>query len=105
MNNPECEGRLNTLGHFNEDTTNVSLPITFWQCYLGLDDPIEDAHRRLQIMTDAVEKAHQLADPDPATLKVFNAPEFFFRGKEGAYLFDAYEGVPLEREESCTEGM
>jgi hypothetical protein len=32
-------------------------------------------------MTRALEKAHEAADPDKKTLKIFVAPEFFWRGK------------------------
>ena len=105
-NNPECEGRLRTLGHFDEDLEDVpdALPITFWQCYLGLDDPVEDALRRVEIMADAVERAHTLSDRNDKTLKVFNAPEFFFRGQEGAYVFDYNEPNAGSRGDSCTAG-
>ena len=98
------KGRLRTLGHFDEDIDQVKRPIMFWDCYLGLEDPIEDALRRVDVMTDAVEKALELSDPDPNTLKVFNAPEFFFRGSEGAYVFD-YDELTADREDSCTAGM
>lgn len=100
MNNPECEGRLDSLGHFDEDTTNVTLPITFWACYLGLDDQVDDALRRLEIMTDAVERAYELSDKNSDTLKVFNAPEFFFRGRRGAYVYE-YKGMAMDGEEEC----
>lgn len=105
QNNPECQGRLNTLGHFDEDLEDLpdAHPITFWQCYLGLEDAVEDALRRVDIMADAVERAHTLSDPDDKTLKVFTAPEFFFRGKEGAYVFD-YDEPNVGRGDSCTAG-
>lgn len=74
--NPECVGR-NAYGQKR----------SVLQCYIGHDDPIEDVNRRLEIMREAVDRAHQLADPDPNTLKVFIAPEFYWRGIDGAYSF------------------
>jgi hypothetical protein len=76
--NDECVG-LHSYGHIQGEL----------QCYLGHKDPVKDARHRLQIMRDAVERAYEqsLHDDDPKTLKVFIAPEFFWRGKNGAYLF------------------
>lgn len=48
----------------------------------------DDVRGRVQIMTTAIEKAYDLADKDDRTLKIFNAPEFFFRGRDGSYVFD-----------------
>lgn len=78
--NPECPNRYGLLG----GTTNSEPEIL---CYVANDDPILDARERLRIMRDAVEKAYEVADPDRHTLKVFVAPEFFFRGLDGAYEF------------------
>jgi len=74
VKNPECIG----LGSYGEVDGDL-------QCYLGLKDDREDVARRLQIMRAALEKAYEVADPSNTTLKIFNAPEFFFRGKNGAY--------------------
>jgi hypothetical protein len=85
IHNPECAG-LNSYGKaddFDEDDilNNVTATATLWQCYLGHHNPAHDVRHRLQIMKHAVHKAHQVADPDKKTLKVFLAPEFFWRGK------------------------
>ena len=55
------------------------------QCYLGYDDDEVDVRKRFQVMKEAVETARELADNDEKTLKVFVAPEFFWRGPQGAY--------------------
>ncbi|KAL3793768.1 hypothetical protein HJC23_013330 [Cyclotella cryptica] len=89
--NEECIN-LNSYG-LPEGTSDLDL-----QCYLGLDDTAEDVSRRLSIMSDAVNRAYDIADPDETTLKIFLAPEFFFRGKNGAFEF-----VNEEYEESIGE--
>merc|ERR1719266_2486335 len=58
------------------------------QCYLGHRDVKKDVADRLAIMYDAIETAYEQSSKDPNTLKVFIAPEFFFRGRNGAYLVD-----------------
>ena len=80
--NPEC-ANLNSYG-MPEDAVEL-------QCYLGLGDTAEDVRRRLNIMRDAVDKAYDLSDPSDDTLKIFLAPEFFFRGKNGAFEFASEE--------------
>eukprot|EP00536_Pseudo-nitzschia_multiseries_P011153 jgi/Psemu1/289524/fgenesh1_pg.365_\ len=76
------------------------------QCYVGHEDPVTDARERLRILRDAVEGAYEeyqsvLNDNgsvngnddgkyyknEPDVLKIFAAPEFFFRGLRGAYDF------------------
>jgi len=75
--NHECKG-LHSYGQAeNSDAM---------QCYLGLEDTAEDVQRRLSIMADAVNKAHDVSDKDDSTLKIFIAPEFYFRGLDGAFL-------------------
>jgi len=59
------------------------------QCYLGLKDNGQDVQRRLDIMRSAVDRAYELASDDPTTLKIFIAPEFFWRGRNGAYAFES----------------
>jgi len=51
------------------------------QCYLGLEDAAYDIERRMSIMIDAVDAAYDRSDKDPDVLKIFLAPEFFFRWK------------------------
>jgi hypothetical protein len=88
--NPECNG-LNSYGKaddFDEDDAGLNLTdINLWECYLGYTNPKEDVQQRLQIMADAVTKAEEVSDKDPEVLKIFVAPEFFWRGKDGAYVF------------------
>jgi len=57
-------------------------------CYVSFPSVEDDVRGRVQIMTTAIEKAYDLADKDDRTLKIFNAPEFFFRGRDGSYVFD-----------------
>lgn len=71
------------------------------QCYLGLEDAAEDVKRRLTIMTDAVNKAYDVSDKDDSVLKIFLAPEFYFRGVNGAYEF--YMEEEEEEEGKCSD--
>jgi len=87
------------------------------QCYVGHEDPKTDVRERLRILRDAVEQAYEEyqsllgagdgaddgadgkdknkdkdkaddgARNEPDVLKIFAAPEFFFRGLSGAYDF------------------
>lgn len=75
--NPECVGQ-DSYGDSDGEM----------QCYVGQSDPTHDVQKRLQIMYKAVDMAHQLSDKKETTLKIFLVPEFFWRGKDGAYLFD-----------------
>mmetsp|Transcript_943 Transcript_943/g.1878 ORF Transcript_943/g.1878 Transcript_943/m.1878 type:complete len:557 (-) Transcript_943:133-1803(-) len=80
--NHECRG-LNSYG-LPEDSDSL-------QCYLGLEDSAKDVQHRLGIMTDAVNRAYDVSNKDPSVLKIFLAPEFFFRGKDGAFAFASEE--------------
>jgi hypothetical protein len=51
-----------------------------------------DIEARVKFTADAIDKARRSMVPDPATLKVFMAPEFLFRGAGGAYLHDLING-------------
>jgi hypothetical protein len=95
--NPECDGR-HALGHLDQDDDNHNAANTkevndrdHLYCYLGHANDTVDVQHRLHIMKEAVERAHEVADPDPSVLKVFIAPEFFWRGQDGAYFFDESE--------------
>lgn len=87
--NPECRG-LNSYGSMTTDDGEEL------QCYIGNYDLEQDVQTRLAIMKDAVEQAYHLAGssrpgdmgPDGEILKIFIAPEFFFRGVNGAYTFE-----------------
>ena len=50
---------------------------------------MEDVKGRIEILRDAVEMAYEQTDPSTNVLKIFNAPEFYFRGATGAYSFDS----------------
>ena len=56
------------------------------QCYLGLEDASNDIDKRLSIMGDAVNKAYEKSNKDTSVLKIFLAPEFFFRYKVRQYV-------------------
>ena len=75
------------------DTVTISSVLT----YLGDPDPDTDLRRRCEIMTDAIKEAYIHADvkkDDPSVLKVFMAPEFYFRGAAGAYPLDKISDIP-----------
>ena len=57
------------------------------ECYLGSSVGQEDVNKRLEIMFKAVERvyASDAWDRSPTTLKIFMLPEFYWRGKHGAY--------------------
>lgn len=82
--NPECE-----VHYAYGQLVGEEGPLL--QCYIGHEDPFSDISRRIQIMREAVDKAYVYSDKDPETLKVFLAPEFYFRGVSGAYIFDDEE--------------
>ena len=71
------------------------------QCYLGLRDAARGIERRLSIMADAVEKAYNISDKDDSVLKIFIAPEFYFRGLNGAFEF--YTEEAEEKEGKCSD--
>jgi hypothetical protein len=85
--NPECIGRKS----YGQVVGEVAPMI---QCYIGLLDPMLDVRGRIEIMMDAVERAYVLSDnTDSETLKIFIAPEFYWRGITGAYSFE-YDELP-----------
>jgi len=59
-------------------------------CYKGVDDVSDDAAMRVRIMLEAIDAAFasKKTNHSSSVLKVFLAPEFFFRGPAGAYLTD-----------------
>ena len=89
--NPECIGRESYGQVVGEEAPML-------QCYIGLPDPMLDVRGRIEIMMDAVEKAYAVVTAaenadDSETLKVFIAPEFYWRGITGAYSFE-YDELP-----------
>ncbi|KAG7340890.1 hypothetical protein IV203_024433 [Nitzschia inconspicua] len=83
--NPECKGMA--YGEVVLETDPLLM------CYLGHRDALHDVSQRMQIMRDAVETAYQQADHSNSTLKIFVAPEFYWRGRHAG----AYEFVTLDR--------
>lgn len=68
--------------------------------YLG-KGPALDIHTRCQVMIEAVQQAHASADASRKVLKVFVAPEFYFRGRHGAYPVERIASIlPKLREET-----
>jgi hypothetical protein len=71
--------------------------------YIGDADPDIDLQNRCAQMKEAIQKAHVLYNTemlskhvvtdDAKTLKIFMAPEFFFRGHGGAFTMDYLMGV------------
>lgn len=55
--------------------------------YLGEKDADTDIRRRCEVMKEAIKAAagHGSIDPAASTLKIFMAPEFYYRGAEGGY--------------------
>lgn len=90
---------VHSYGMYSGDTDEV-------QCYLGLDNATEDVMQRLSIMTDAVEKAYTLSNKDDSILKIFLAPEFYFRGINGAFEFTIdEEEMEMEDGRKCSSDM
>jgi hypothetical protein len=90
--NPECVG----LSSYGQVVGEYAPKI---QCYIGNENAMDDVQKRLEIMTQAVERAYEQVtsastitstghdDDNPETLKIFIAPEFYWRGIDGAYVF------------------
>ncbi|ATB47945.1 MSCRAMM family protein [Corallococcus macrosporus] len=84
-------------GHVYPSMSNSPSPCTygckrslpFDQQYLGLPNNQEDLLARCLLMKAAISTAYaEEKDNKPEELKVFMAPEFFFRGVDGAYPVD-----------------
>jgi hypothetical protein len=61
--------------------------------YIGLDDDYEDYKARIAFLKLVIEKAKStLTDDTKDILTIFVIPEFFFRGKNGAYPLDVITG-------------
>jgi len=66
------------------------------QYYPGLPNIKEDIKKRCELMEKAVELAVDskvMVQQDAKTLKIFVAPEFYFRGPKGAYSLEQYDEV------------
>ncbi|WP_031433655.1 hypothetical protein [Methylomarinum vadi] len=79
--NAVCISYSVTTGAFEGNTNIVK--------YQGQLDDEQDMRERVQQMKAAVNQAYNFVPPasrnDDKTLKIFMAPEFFFRGRYGAY--------------------
>ena len=66
--------------------------------YVGKEDIPEDIRGRVALLREVLEKvaADPTIDHSPATMKIFMAPEFLFRGPKGAYALKHVLGT-----ESC----
>ena len=70
-------------------------PLDSLKCYVGKSNLTEDIAGRLKIMEMAVDRAYEVSDDSEDVLKIFNAPEFYWRGPDGAYaLSSIYESTP-----------
>ncbi len=63
--------------------------------YLGDSDDDTDIETRCDIMKEAIRTAyrHGDIDDDTSVLKVFMAPEFYFRGAKGSYPIEKISGI------------
>ena len=67
------------------------------QCYIGQQNLTADVEGRVRIMKDAVEEAYEHSNKDDSVLKIFNAPEFYWRGPDGAYqLSSIYDNLEVD---------
>lgn len=65
--------------------------------YLGNDDPQTDITDRISIVKNAVDTAKaKIGISEPDVINVFVAPEFFFHGTQGPYIYDSPSGDPVD---------
>lgn len=82
-----------TLKGFEIVNLNTLLPVyERLQEYTGIADDKKDIELRCSLMEDAIRRAYESAfvQKSQACLKLFMAPEFYFRGIRGVYSLDAY---------------
>jgi hypothetical protein len=76
-------------------------PGTHAGAYLGDSSDETDIAARCDAMKEAIQKAHGAAETAADVLKVFMAPEFYFRGQKGGYPIEKiYTIVSKMREET-----
>ena len=79
--------------------------------YLGLNDPTLDIEARCDVMLRAMQTARdalpQTSPPasEGEILKVFMAPEFFFRGASGAYQMDDVQRIIASLQSMAADGQ
>lgn len=63
--------------------------------YVGLNVDTDDIATRVELMKEALTaaKASDAISKDPSVLKIFMAPEFYFRGARGAYPMELVTGT------------
>lgn len=77
---------------------SVSSEVLGGESYIGNEDQKKDIAARIAILKNAVDTARaQLAidDASSGVINVFMAPEFYFHGTRGAYLYASKEEDPL----------
>lgn len=104
--NDECNCDPNSMTCQYSATPMVNGSLSLPGCYLGDFDTERDIRGRLSIMETAVRRAHEVSSKDENTLKIFVAPEFFWRGPTGAYSFDSItDPSRVEEDESNALGQ
>lgn len=74
---------LSTIPALKESVEGMS----DWGTYLGKEDDTEDINTRLKLISKVLKISISKAVSDNNTLKIFVIPEFFWRGKRGAYQY------------------
>lgn len=80
---------------------------TVGDAYSGATSDWADMKARCDDLITSIRNAHQLVSAngnhnnDPKMLKVFMAPEFFFRGKNGAYEHSVVTGTQMRRQDGA----
>ena len=96
----------NKLGYAKVVCVGYKVKVTA-ATYQGATDDAADMQLKCQEMITAIQAAHALADRDGRNhngnsniLKVFMAPEFFFRGRNGAYDHGVVHGNEARTDEA-----
>jgi hypothetical protein len=76
-------------------------PVMGGTAYLGDSDHDTDIETRCDVMKEAIQLAWPDASADERVLKLFMAPEFYFRGQKGGYPVEKISRIPaLMRQET-----
>jgi hypothetical protein len=76
------------------------------QQYMGIDPTAADITERIKLVRNAINMAKVASSTkqaDPTTLKIFMMPEFFFRGRTGAYSLDEIQTTISELQKSVKD--
>ena len=93
---PRIYKRVQFIGYHIQTAGDLTKP-TDGQKYIGLSNEIKDLQQRCRILADAIDAARRNARLDPQALKIFMAPEFFYRGGQGgAYSIEAVASINVE---------